>query len=68
MLVQVCEMAAVMRMAVRLEEEREWEQRELLARLLTENKVASSLHTGSLEPSYGVASRLPTGSLEPSYR
>jgi hypothetical protein len=44
MLVQVCEMAAVMRMAVRLEEEREWEQRELLARLLTENKVASSLH------------------------
>jgi hypothetical protein len=29
---------------VRLEEEREWEQRELLARLLTENKVASSRH------------------------
>lgn len=35
---KVCEMAAVMRMAVKLEEEREWEQRELLSRLLTENK------------------------------
>jgi hypothetical protein len=29
---------------VRLEEKREWEQRELLTRLLTENKVASSRH------------------------
>jgi hypothetical protein len=29
---------------VRLEEKREWEQRELLARFLTENKVALSLH------------------------
>jgi hypothetical protein len=52
---------------VRLEEEREWEQRELLARLLTENKVAASLNTGSLEPS-SVDSSLPAGSLAPSYR
>jgi SIKE family len=37
----VVEMAAVMRMAVKLEEEREWEQKELLVRLLTENKVSN---------------------------
>jgi hypothetical protein len=47
---QVCEMAAVMRMAVKLEEEREWEQRELLARLLTENKVFAGGLLGLILP------------------
>ncbi len=39
-----------MRMAVKLEEEREWEQRELLARLLTENKVFAGGLLGLILP------------------
>ena len=42
---KVCEMAAVMKEAVRMDEDSSNQQQEMMARLITENKVSKMLKT-----------------------